>query len=402
MPSIWSQMGGGNPAVHINNVTAYISVIHTSGNDAPTIESNVQVPIRSTGVFSLMYFLVRVTNTTLPSTIKFRINGADGNQALSIPAGASGSYQDNVNTDYPTSGQLVNAQLVTNAILDYDVFGFKFAPDTSYVSTRICGFGSTVGISSNMFAQVMGGADPLATESQEYIQFQDSCQLTNLAVNCTAKARANPDTITLRINASNGNSTVSITGTGIFEDLSDIDNIVSGNNVNIAIVVNSGDTGNDIFSSYALDQISTNNRFHCGGGYSGQGGIGGTSGLVYLLPSTGYAGYSDELPGTESVTVYPVPNAGIVSNFGLNLSINTGNAAGTLIFRRNKASSSLVLSIGANATGIFLDSTDSVSLNKSDVIGLGVNTNAEWSPGTFWFLVSMSLPVIIIRLGGVV
>ena len=52
-----------------------------------------------------------------------RINGADGNQTINIPAASSGQFQDLVNTDAVTSGDLLCYQITALTGAAYDVGG---------------------------------------------------------------------------------------------------------------------------------------------------------------------------------------------------------------------------------------------------------------------------------------
>src|SRR5690606_17901085 len=73
-------------------------------------ESNNQIPFYADGIWSKM--AIRVTqNPYNPTTVVSRINGADGNQAIS--AVGTGIFEDVSNTDSVSSGDLLNISITT-------------------------------------------------------------------------------------------------------------------------------------------------------------------------------------------------------------------------------------------------------------------------------------------------
>lgn len=84
-----------------------------SGNDNPSTgtEINVQVPMPEDAVLRRLGLHVNTNTEAGAVTWKIRINGADGNLTISIPAATTGFFQDVSNSDVVSVGDLVNYQV---------------------------------------------------------------------------------------------------------------------------------------------------------------------------------------------------------------------------------------------------------------------------------------------------
>src|SRR4051812_43039980 len=111
MAGVLLQSAGG-PAATSPSATAYFNFVAAGGTNAT--EANTQQPSRSLGVYSNLN--VRITSNDVGvSTLRFRMSSVSGSQAVSIAASTTGFFQDSVNTDAPTAGQLVNSMLTAGA-----------------------------------------------------------------------------------------------------------------------------------------------------------------------------------------------------------------------------------------------------------------------------------------------
>ena len=63
--------------------------------------------------YKRMSCYVQSNTLTASSTVRFRKNGSDGNQVITIPAGQTGFFQDSTNEDTALASDEVNYQLVT-------------------------------------------------------------------------------------------------------------------------------------------------------------------------------------------------------------------------------------------------------------------------------------------------
>lgn len=93
------------------NVTFFIDPVD-SGRSRTTNENRAQVRVPVDGTLRNLRAYVSANARTSGSTIKLRKNGADGLMNVSIGAGATGNFEDTVNTDTVVEGDLINFALV--------------------------------------------------------------------------------------------------------------------------------------------------------------------------------------------------------------------------------------------------------------------------------------------------
>ena len=96
------------------NITNYIPI---AGNilGAGTIEANSKVKTREAFTLSGLSLLVSGNAVTAQSTLRLRINGAPGNQVITIPASTSGVFSDTINSDVVSATDEINYEFVTGA-----------------------------------------------------------------------------------------------------------------------------------------------------------------------------------------------------------------------------------------------------------------------------------------------
>ncbi len=349
----------GTPAAtgQFNSVLAGATVI-----DNDTTETNVDYIVRTAGVFSNLYVNCPVNTNASNGTWRFRVNGANGNQIVTILANTTGDFVDNLNTDSVSAGDLVDATAATNidTTNEISILSVSFAANSNTVG-RFGSFSVTpFGISSastTLFYQFFGPSG-VATESQVQIQFNHACVLQQLQIVCTTKGRSKADTVTLRKNAANGNLTVSVTGTGTFEDNTHTDSIAANDKVDFSITTGSG-SGADNFRLVAMEQSSTDSTFHSFP-FGPNAGFG----------QTGYSAFggqlSSQLGSADAVTKTEMLFAGTLQGLSFNVLTNTVNGTTTYTLNKNSIGTSVTASAGASATGFFQDTTHSASVVVGD------------------------------------
>lgn len=83
--------------------------------DVTSTETPDSVPMSFNGIADRMYVYVRLNSLDVTTTVKLRKNGADGNNSISISAGATGAFEDTTNTDYFKSGDLLSFEITIPA-----------------------------------------------------------------------------------------------------------------------------------------------------------------------------------------------------------------------------------------------------------------------------------------------
>jgi hypothetical protein len=311
-------------------------------------EADVATPVRSLGTFStLSVFAANASSTD--GNWQFRIAAGNGNEIVSITALTTGQFTDATNTDAPTAGQTVDVQ--NNSFNgEASVITIVFAATSGTVgrigiegglafsfagSTQFCQFNSQSGFSS--------------TEANVQTQLPGACTLQNLAVFCATKGRSKADTVTLRNAVANGNSTVSVTGTGLFEDTSHTDSISANGKVDIAVTTGSG-AGSDSFTVLSVEQSTGDGSFHVVAGN-------GAANTINQNPAFFGLGGNSQIFSSESQFKQTLALDATFSLLGANITANTTGATGTFTLRDTGANSSVVFTVSSGATGFFQDAT---------------------------------------------
>src|SRR5439155_10093157 len=114
--------------------TTYLPIAASAAN-TNTTETNQQVLYRLAGTLSKGYMRV-TTNARNATSYQTRINAADGNILISVGAGLTGAFTDNVNTDAVAAGDKLTWKFTmgtgTNNLI-YSYIGVVFAATTNTV-----------------------------------------------------------------------------------------------------------------------------------------------------------------------------------------------------------------------------------------------------------------------------
>ncbi len=279
-------------------------------------------------------------------------------------------------TDSPTAGQGVCVQQ-TGATSNPGGLGVVFTASSDTVG-RIGSNSDSINAnagSTTFFVGFGGRGAGNTTEANAQVQLLQSCTLQNLFIRCSVKGRSKSDTVTLRNNAANGNETVTVSATGIFEDTTHTDAISANGKVCLSVVTGSG-SGIDNFTPVSIEQLSTNDTFYsvC------KNDSGGPD--TFNFGSTGYANFSGFLntTSTESFQTSIISVDGSVSQSDVNVTANTINGSTTFTLRQNSADTALIATIGSSTTGFVSDTTHSVTVAVNDL--LDWETTAAGSSGS--------------------
>jgi hypothetical protein len=228
------------------SVTRYLSLCG-SGDNANgwfvTSETDAKTLVRAAGSFSILAAYIATNSSTNAMSVTFRVNGVDGNQALSIGASSTGYIEDTTHSDSVASGDDVNLKTVSgagtvNAAVQFFGAGFTSSGtnwDMRAASTRLAASSWSAG--STNYHSLQGGIAPTTTEASAQIKVPFASYFDRLAIRVAAAAGTSTVTMTLRVNGADGQGSVSITGstTGTFEDTTHVDTIAANDLVNYKI-----------------------------------------------------------------------------------------------------------------------------------------------------------------------
>lgn len=355
------------------------------GNSALTFhttEGHRQVKFREAGVLSHLLIEISANSTTGSSTCRTRKNTANGNMSVSISAGATGVFEDTVNTDTVAVNDVLNYQTVTGAGGTFNIIQMStiFTPTASSVTyTPFCNVNpSTLALATASVTRHLhlGGQMYLGATTENHLQVEMKLAgvLHSMSVKIAANTRSGAVTFRTRKNGANGNLVVSVTGggTGTFEDLTNTDTVSVDEEWNLSITTATGtgsvqpqmvkvdfETASDdglLMSNYVFGSDTT-------AGFVQYSFLGGT-----LVPN-----------GNETNAPLKLRQPFTFSKLASRVQANTSNGTSRVRLRVNNAFGNQDISIATTATGWFEDAvntdvcvaTDEVNFYATSPAGTG-------------------------------
>lgn len=246
-------LGAGVSSWTGNNGTHYDPLTQNSlSTNLQATEAAGQVKMRGSCVLSKLGALVTGNARAGTTTIRTRINGSNGNQVLSIGAGATGYFEDTTNTDAIADGDLFCTQTVLTggsaANLVLCTIGCQMVMDAGNAVAYLGQSGSSSQFSSatastSTYLPVAGGGISATTDSDtQRPRIPCAGDLSSLQCYVSANGRSTTTTFTLRVNGSDVTNTLSIGSgaTGLFEDTTHTDTIALFDKVGFKVTTGTG------------------------------------------------------------------------------------------------------------------------------------------------------------------
>jgi hypothetical protein len=354
--------------------THYLSLVSGGAIIYNSTEAQVQVPYRTAGTFSNLFVRISSNSTNNSSTITTRKNtSTNGNLTVSPGAATTGVFEDTTNTDSVTAGDTWTYQLVTTGTGTFTltVISVLFEPTTSSDTvTRIAaaGSGNFSAASGNRY-NALGGSISAgsATEANSQVRIKKTLTAKHLSVTIGSNSRTTSTTVRTRKNTANGAMSISYAGgvTGVVEEASpgtNSDSLVNNDLYNTQVATGTGTQAHNI-CVIALDLISSSDA------NIGIGSSGITTGVTYNANTTTYPSISGQLSTsytTESLAQVDVRADLTFSDLVVLCASNTVTAASTLVLRKNGVSSALTVSITASTSGVFEDTSNTVTTSAAN------------------------------------
>jgi hypothetical protein len=241
--------------IQANNVTRFFTIDGAVVTGA-VAEATSQFKIKTPGTLQNLQINIKVNSRTTTTTFGTRNAGVNGNLVLSILAGTTGLFEDNVHTDSIVSGSFVNYYITFGAeatAFTVNYFGVFFVTVNGsyyFLNGVLQGFVVLQSVTTNL---PLSGNGMVSTTESDFQFSKQVSTLSNLAARVTVSSITVSSTVKLRKNAGNGNQVVSIPGStiGYFEDLVNTDSVVATDEVNYQIIV--GGTGTSmVFNSIGV------------------------------------------------------------------------------------------------------------------------------------------------------
>jgi hypothetical protein len=193
----------------------------------------------------LSNFRVVVSSNTLAgaTTMRTRRNGGNGNQSVNIPAGATGAFEDAVNTDSIVNGDLVDYEQIAGGVGGSISVYILQVKSTGLGRQFGLGRGDAVAILVSSYLPLEGDPTNVGPEAWCQVPSRTDLVVGNLFARVVANGGAGSKTVQLRKNGINGNLTIAIPGgaTGVFEDNVHSDALIATDLVNYRVVLLGGD-----------------------------------------------------------------------------------------------------------------------------------------------------------------
>lgn len=344
--------------------TRYASPMGESMNDFGQGESRMQFIARGSYTLSkLSTWSISPNTLTVIATIRSRKNGIDGTQVISIPALASGSFEDAVNSDSLVAGDLFDTSIVTPAgsgSIYLRAITYVLASATSIPILGASYDSNTIGFGVTRYVSISGSAYSWATEAQVQYLFRAGATLSNFRVRVRSNTLNGASTARTRVNGANGNQSVSIGAgaTGAFEDAVNTDVVAVGNLVNYQFIAG-GSAGSFQMWFYQVKSVSGGRQLIISTSNSYNFGL---TRCFVMEGSTYSTAAADAGMSFKANAIFSA------KNLYLYLSGNSINGISTFTLRKNAADTTLTVSIPASTSGAFEDTTHVVALAATDLI----------------------------------
>jgi hypothetical protein len=338
----------------------FLGQTQTASGAGASAEATAQVPYRTPGTISHMMIRM-VTNDRGTSTVTLRKNTANGNNALSITSSTTGDFEDTTHTDSIAAGDLVCAQVVTGAggtTFSNMLFTALFTPNVrSQTLSKFIASNSTsannVNAASTTFYQPLCGQHMTNNSSETNVPFavKTNGTLKNLSCHVSSNTNVSAATVRSRKNSANGNLSLSVTAltSGVFEDTSNSDVVVSGDTLNYSITTGIGTVGAAF--DFVGSEFITSNGVQQIAAASSPTSLSVAGGTRYCT-SGDIDRSTVELDGSNKLFI-PM----FLNNLTATFTVNTITATSTFDVRKNSASGNNTISIASSTTGTFSDVT---------------------------------------------
>lgn len=357
-------------------------------------EAYLQTTIPSAGTLSNLGLNV-VANTwvsspTVDAVFALRINGALGNEQISIADGQTGFFED-TDSDAVAANDEVGARFVLPAgsgsfsmvptwVLWSHTGGTGFWATTTYTNDACSVDSQTTYHPVGGYRGAWGTTN--TTRSNAQIEVNDSYTVTQLGCYVSANSRTTNTVLSFENNGSVGDLSITIAAgvTGLLADTTGSVSLVTGDLINYVFITGASD-GNQIrvtnFNSY---YTNANSKWFFVSA-TGTSSITSQNKATTAWCPVGGTGIFDSV--SEDIWETETPIAFTASNLWINVTTNTVAGASTVSLNQNGDPTALIITVPGDTTGIYED-TDSVSIAIDDDLSYETITGADAGSGGFF------------------
>ncbi len=375
----------------------YYPIVHARATATAT-EAEVQFYVPKAGTFTGLSVLVAAANATGDTTVKFRKNGADGNNTVTIGSTLTGLFQDTTNSDSVSAGDLINMQITYTAgtITLNSVTIFFEASDGSTTQFLMAASALASFATNNTTRYTYPVGNLLSSTTEPIVQnmINHGSVASNFGAYVSANARTTNTTFRFRKNAGNGNQSV-VFGSGVsglLRDTSNTDSITAGDLVNFSFST-LGSGGNINIRNFQITLVSDNPQqitFLGASAFTRSS----TASSIWISPIGGLGTNTS----TETQQKMFIGSVGEVSKFGIYVSANASNRDMSIRMRISGTNGNNDITNLQGTTGWFQDTTNTDTITSTDTIAIrslvtagGTGTgNVTYNATTFLFTLPAS------------
>jgi len=330
-----------------------------------TVQADAQTKLNRGTAWSSMYIQLTANTSASTSIAYFQKDGVNGNASISIPAAATGRFENTTAFDSVASGQVVGIYFDRGGTSTISNLG-SYCDESRNINTVGC-FGSNnfntasstievpqIGLLRSSGVGANGRVPNLAAMTSRNLQ----CYVSSNTCSTTT-------VIQQRINNANATPSISVVAgaTGRFENTTDTQAYAVNDELYYQVIRGTG-VGNFIMTVIAQDQQYPT-----------------PTQQIYQMEVTGRA-WNSTLPvythptgsftttGFESNVQMKLLGTGRISKFYSRLSSNAATDTVTWTLRKNAASTSLATTYAAGVSGTVSDTVDTVSFVNGDLIAI--------------------------------
>jgi len=228
----------------------------TAGNAYTLAETAVQFKVEAPLVWQNLQVNVSANTRIDINTLKSRVNTANGNQAVSVPATTTGIFEDLSDTDILAAGALIDYQLATGTDNAHSITWQSASSELSSSAQQGCfiagtAASNTIGPSVTHYLCACGISGDTATEANAQVRPNFAAMLAHLELYIVANGITAASTFAFRKNTGYGNQSISVgsSASGYFEDALDQDSFNAGDEIDYSLTA--GASGSSIqYSSF--------------------------------------------------------------------------------------------------------------------------------------------------------
>lgn len=377
-----SQMFAGGDFTITNSTERYVPFGNTSHTLLNGTENNVSTLIGGEGftLTRLSCYVSANSRTSGTAELRLRKGNVDANNVCSIPFGTTGHFTDSTSSD----------TIIVNNNIDYAVkYGTGGTGSVTFKSTSCVIDTTSSNTITRLGAYINGTVSAGTTYSQPVdatlafnateanVQVKVSAgTIKNMFVYIPSNSRDGDSTGMYRINGADSGLGVTILDSAIGTFQNDTSSAALAEGDLLALKTVRGGTGGSIsLSQSSCNFVTTDNSFISimGGAFS----VSPTGATSYYLQVGGENTSTTSTEAQQKQRVY-------VDNFSagklrVHLTTNTVASTSTFKLRKNGADTGLSINIAASTTGLFEDTTNSVSLSSGDDINYILNSGGSGS-----------------------